>query len=95
VSDLNGVRHSTEVTASTLYEAVALGLAAIREHDWVGEIAEGLNTVEVSVTLVAVTDSVRVMEFNRWLNQKGGSPIETANRNNIRRILGLHDDGKR
>ena len=58
------------------------------------EIAEGLNTLEVFVTLVAVTRSVRIMEFNRWFKQKRGSPSETANRNNIRRILGLHDKGK-
>ena len=49
--DLDGVKHSVEVTASTLYEAVALGLAAIREQDWKGEIAEGLNTVDVSANM--------------------------------------------
>ena len=54
VCDLEGVKHSVEVTASTLYEAVALGLVAIREQDWAGEIAEGMNTVDVSVTTVPV-----------------------------------------
>ena len=48
--DLEGVRHTVEVTASTLYEAVAPGLTAIREQEWACRIAEGLNTVDVSVT---------------------------------------------
>ena len=38
VDDLEGGKHSVEVTASTLYEAVALGLAEIRGQDWAGEI---------------------------------------------------------
>ena len=35
IRDMEGVDHSVEVTASTLYEAVALGIAAIRSDDWV------------------------------------------------------------
>jgi hypothetical protein len=37
-----GVTHTVEVTAETLYEAVALGLAAIRGIEWVMGIAQGL-----------------------------------------------------
>lgn len=46
VIDVTGMRHSAEVTASTLYEAVALGLAAIRGHNWAAKIPEGLNMVD-------------------------------------------------
>jgi hypothetical protein len=35
--DLKGVEHSLEVTAAALYEAVAQGLRAFRENDWVDE----------------------------------------------------------
>src|SRR5690348_2656295 len=89
VTDMAGVRHSTIVTASTLYEAVALGLASIRSHDWAGEIAEGLNVVEVSITELPATHSVKLQDFKRWLNKAGGNPKEVADRNRIRRILGL------
>jgi len=44
VTDLEGISHSVEVTASTLYEAVALGLAALRDAEWVAGIPEGLGT---------------------------------------------------
>ncbi len=35
IKDLEGVKHTVEVTAETLYEAVALGFVAIRGNDWV------------------------------------------------------------
>jgi len=89
VCDLEGVKHSVEVTASALYEAVALGLVAIREHDWAGEIAEGLNTVDVSVTSVPVMHSVKMQDFNKWLSRKGGTPNDISQRKHIRQILGL------
>ena len=89
VCDMEGIKHSVEVTASTLYEAVALGLVAIREQDWAAEIAEGLNTVDVSVTAVPVIHSVKMQDFNKWLSRKGGTPNDISQRNHIRQILGL------
>jgi hypothetical protein len=35
ISDLEGVTHTVEVTASSLYEAIALGLVALRGNNWV------------------------------------------------------------
>jgi len=89
VYDLEGVKHSVEVTASTLYEAVALGLVAIREEDWADEIAAGLNTVDVGVSTVPVKHSVRMQDFNKWLSRKGGTPNEITRRNHIRQLLGI------
>jgi hypothetical protein len=77
-------------TASTLYEAVALGLASIRGEEWVGAIAEGLNTVRVSVTNVPVEHWVRIQEFEAWLQREGRTPRERADRNRIREILGVN-----
>jgi hypothetical protein len=43
IQDMDGVSHTVEVTAATLYEAAAQGLAAIRGNEWVGGIAQGLS----------------------------------------------------
>lgn len=51
-----------EVTASTLYEAVAAGLAAIRGHEWVAGVADGRN-VKVSVADVRVEHEVKLADF--------------------------------
>lgn len=94
ISDLDGVKHTVEVTAATLYEAVALGLVAVRAHEWAGEIAEGLNTVDVSVTAAPVVHSVRVQEFKKWLGRNGGTPREITQRNHIREMLGFAEGPK-
>jgi hypothetical protein len=94
VSDLEGVKHSVEVTASSLYEAVALGLVAIQGQDWTGDIAEGLNTVDVSVSTVSVIHSVRMQDFRKWLERNGGKPNEITQRKHIRTVLGIVESPK-
>src|SRR6266403_3228315 len=89
IRDMEGVAHTVEVTAATLYEAVAQGLAAIRSNDWVAGVAQGLNVVKVSVADVRVEHEVRLMEFTKWLEKDGGSPRETSDRKRIRAILGM------
>jgi len=89
IQDMNGVSHTVEVTAATLYEAVAQGLAAIKGQEWVGEIADGLNVVRVSVVPVRVEHEVKMMDFTKWLERKGGSPREMCDRHRIRSILGM------
>jgi len=49
VHDLDENAHSLDVTAESLYEAVAQALAALRAHKWVGEMGKGLTTVTVKV----------------------------------------------
>ena len=92
VKDLEGVSHTVEVSATTLYEAVALGMAAIRTDDWVNGIAQGLNAVKVRVTNVSVEHEVRLMDFTKWLDRSGGSPREISDRKRIRSILGMRTD---
>jgi hypothetical protein len=88
------VTHTVEVTASTLYEGVALGILIIREQEWTGKIAEGLNTVDVSVSNVPVTHSVMMQNFTKWLHRNGGTPREITHRSHVREILGLGKVGK-
>ena len=47
VKDIRDVEHSIEVTAETLYEAIATALAALQQDNWVGEIGQGFATVTV------------------------------------------------
>ena len=54
IFDMEGVAHTVEVTAATLYEAVALGLKQIRHDDWVEGIAGAMNPVTVCVKNVQV-----------------------------------------
>jgi hypothetical protein len=89
LTDLEGVSHTVEVTATTLFEAVALGIAAVRGHDWVAALPEGLAQVRVSVTSIPVEHSVKMRDFTRWVERKGGSPRDVTQRDRVRAILGL------
>jgi len=89
ITDLEGVSHAVEVTATTLYEAVSLGLVALRESDRVAGIPEGLAAVRVSVTSIPIEHTVKMRDFTNWVERKGGSPKDVSNRDRIRAILGL------
>jgi len=83
------VEHAVQVTAGTLYETVALGLASIRSEEWVEGIPEVLNAVRVSVLNIPVVHSVELQDFNAWLKKDGGSPRESSDRRRIKEILGF------
>jgi hypothetical protein len=48
VHDLNDTAHSLDVSAETLYEAVAQALAAVKGHEWAADIGRRLTTVTVA-----------------------------------------------
>jgi hypothetical protein len=52
---LHQTAHTLDVTAETLYEAVAQALAVLSEHYWVDEIGKGLTTVTVTIRHPEVT----------------------------------------
>ena len=66
IHDLNETAHAIDVTAKSLYEAIAQALAALRGHEWVGEIGRGLTTVTVKVRHPEVTHVVKIQDFENW-----------------------------
>ena len=89
IKDLDGVSHTVDVTAATLYEAVALGIAAIRTDEWVQGIPEGLNPVKVQVKSIPVEHEVRMKDFLCWLDGTSQRPRDIIQKNRIREILGM------
>ena len=71
IQDLGGTSHTAEVTASSLFEAVAQGLAALRKNEWVEGIEERFGMVKVSVAEVRVDHQVRVADLMKWLERPG------------------------
>jgi hypothetical protein len=89
VQDLNGASHTAEVTASSLFEAVAQGLAALRKNEWVEGIEERFGLVKVSVAEVRVEHQVKTADSTKWLERPGRTPREITHRQKIRAILGM------
>jgi hypothetical protein len=90
---MDGVAHTVEVTASTLFEAVALGLKQLRGNEWVAGIGRPMDTVTVSVKSVPIEHRVRFTEFAKWLERRGTSPAEVTRKQKVREILGLPANG--
>ncbi len=87
LKDMDGATHTVKVTAETLYEAVALGLAAIRSNEWITGIAQGLNAVQVCASDVPVVHSVQLKDFTAWFEGSAGSPKDLSKRKRIKEIL--------
>jgi ATP-dependent DNA ligase len=89
--DLKGVEHSVEVTAASLYEAVAQGLRVFRENDWVDDIGGGRTTITVVVRQPRVEHKVRA-----GFRAVAGGPPAIAGRNDSQESLaGTHGKAKR
>ncbi len=89
IEDMEGISHTVNVTAATLYEAIALALKSLAGEEWVSGIADGLNVARVSVTNVPIEHCVTLKDFNAWLQKNGSSPREVSARYRIREILGI------
>lgn len=88
VKDVYDVEHSIDVTAETLYEAIATALAALQKDVWVAEIGQGFTTVTVLVQQPAVKHEVKMKDFVSWLNRQGRSPSEVILKQKLEKILG-------
>jgi hypothetical protein len=89
VDDLNDTKHTVDVTAESLYEAVAQALAALRGHEWVGELGQGLSTATVKVRHPEVTHVVKIQDFENWLNRGCKSPADMVLKTRLRQMLGI------
>jgi len=72
-TDPEGFRHSVEVRGGSLYDAVALAIAAFREH---GCAPCSTSQLEIEVRGPAVTHSVNMLKIREWANGGAKSPKE-------------------
>jgi hypothetical protein len=87
-SDTQGVERTVEVTAQSLYEAVAQALRVFREGDW-GEDSNRIPaSVVVTINQPQVEHRVRIKDFENWLESGGKSPAEMALKSRLRDIIG-------
>jgi len=88
ITDMEGVAHTVEVTAASLFEAVALGLVALRGNQWVTGMPDGFAPVKVRVMEISVEHEVKLKDFTKWLDRRGTTPKEVTDRKKICDILG-------
>jgi len=84
--DAEGAEHAVEVTARSLYEAVARGLHILRQNDWVDGIYQN-STITIAVKEPAVEHKVRIKDFENWLASNGKSPAEQVLKTDLRALF--------
>ena len=81
--DTSGIRHTVEVQAESLYEAVVFGVQAFREHDCEpGEVSQ----IDVEVRK-AVTHTLTLRRVHEWLQGASRSPKEAVVKERLRGLL--------
>ena len=83
-----GVEHVVQVTAQSLYDAVAQALRVFREDDWTEDPNRGPASVVVTISQPQVEHRVRIKDFENWLDSAGKSPAEMALKSRLRDIIG-------
>ena len=90
VADMNGIEHTVTVEGDSVYLAAARGLAELRRHGWVGEIASGINVIQVAIhENREVSHSVSYRKLVEWSTRTAGGPVEVIRRREVRSALGL------
>jgi len=85
IKDIEGIDHTADVTAETLYEAVARGIVALKANSWTAELCTG--RAQVTVHDTPVEHSVLLREFHSWVSRINTIPKEMTHRKKIREIL--------
>jgi hypothetical protein len=81
--DIEGLRHSVEVDAESLYEAAVLAIRIFRQHECEPGLASRLE-VEVRSSIVHTITPKKVQE---WLNGGAKTPKEAATKERLRALL--------
>ena len=82
-----------QVTAQSLYEAVAQALRVFREDEWSVDPNRGPVSDAVTINQPQVEHRVRIKDFENWLKSAGKSPAQMALKSRLRDIIGRSGGG--
>jgi hypothetical protein len=75
LTDVEGISHTVEVSAESLYEAAALALRELRQEPWVAALPPHAR-FDISVTAPAIHHTVALRAVEQWLREPARSPEE-------------------
>jgi len=90
--DSGGVSHTVEVSAQTLYEAVAQALLLFRDNEWTDDLKRIPAAVVVRIKQPEIEHKVLIRDFENWLGSAPRSPAEMVLKTRLRELLGSQRD---
>ena len=85
-TDSEGIKHSVEVTASTLYEAAVLAMAEFRRCGFTSNAPGPATRLTVTVKMPMTSHEVQWSKIEAWL-QSAGRPNEQGMKGRLREVL--------
>ena len=86
-TDSEGITHSVEITASTLFEAAVVAMAEFRQHGFADSTFGPATTLNVRVKAPEASHVVSIGKVNAWLDRVGKSPREQVEKNRLKYLL--------
>lgn len=87
--DENGIEHTAEVIASSLYEAGALALKAFIADTFIHEKPTPATALKISVMAPLTTHELKIATLQKWAERPARSPADMTQRQCIRQLLGM------
>jgi hypothetical protein len=81
--DMDGLKHTVEVEAGSMYEAAALSIQSFRKHDI---YPAGLAELNVEIRS-SITHTLTVRQLEDWLKVSPRTPKEMATKERLRSLL--------
>ena len=85
--DSEGITHSVEITASSLFEAAVVALAEFRKHGFTDATFGPATTLNVRVKAPEASHVVSIGQVKAWLDRVGKSPREQVEKNRLKYLL--------
>jgi len=86
-TDSEGITHTVEISASTLYEAAVLALEEFRRHGFADATFGPGTKLTVKVRQPELSHVVSVGRLRSWLDGSGKSPVEHAMKSRLRGLV--------
>jgi len=84
--DLDGVGHSVEVVAESVYEASVLALSALSRHEWIESVGPGTR-LDIQIIEPNITHTLLVAQLKQWLDRPPTSPADSMKKRKLRELL--------
>ena len=86
-TDSEGIRHSVEVVASSLYEAAVMAIAQFRNCGFTAAAPGPATRLTVSIKQSGTMHEVQWGKIEAWLQGDGRSPAEQGTKIRLRELL--------
>jgi hypothetical protein len=84
--DVRGIRHSADVEAESLFEAVVLAVRRFRQDPWIQQVGSA-TVLDVEVREPSTKHSISLQQVERWLAGATTNPTEAMKKAKLKVIL--------